>query len=335
MQLDCLLRDCLMPLEYIYKILCKNDDKEYLKYRIPSELGIENEFYKKIEEYYDLLKEYNYNSLIYLQSTGNYEGVIPDNILELISQHDVLVIDYYYNVTLDNLPNNVKLINIGTINYYKHALNNLPTNLEHLIFKTGYYELLDYLPIALKTLIITGYCNMPLHNLPPSLKVLSVGGRYNQPFINLPAGLESLTLSEFYQVELQSLPHNLKELYIGSDYYLPLVSLPDSIETLTISGSVGYIDKFPISLKKLNICYEACFYGTLNDSVEEISVGSFSRNVLYNLLEEHMPNNLKRILLNPMRTYDFTSEQYQISDSENSILDDIRKTYPNYEVRFV
>ena len=257
------------------------------------------------------------------------------NMLELISQHEVLVIDYNYNVKLDNLPNNVKLINISTLNYYKYPLNNLPSNLEHLIFKTGYHELLDYLPITLKTLIITGYCNMLLHNLPPSLKKLSVGGRYNQPFINLPEGLESLTLSEFYQVELQNLPPKLKELYIGSDYYLPLVNLPDSIETLTISGSLEYIDKFPISLKTLNIGYGAKFYGTLTDSVEEISISSFSKNVLYNLLEEHMPSNLKRILFNPTQLYDFQSEKYKIFDSEYSIFDDIRQKYPDYEVRFV
>ena len=75
---NCLLH-CLMPLEHIYKILCKNDDREYLKYKMPSEIRIENEFYKKIEEYYELLEEYNYNSLIYLQSSSNYEGVISDN----------------------------------------------------------------------------------------------------------------------------------------------------------------------------------------------------------------------------------------------------------------
>lgn len=327
-----------MALEHIYKILRVKDDinkiKDEIKLQYSDILNIQNELSDYLETYYNIFKYYNYDSIVYLNSTEKYEGDIPKNMLEVITQHNALIIGNYYQVKLDNLPPNIKYINIYSVYYYIHPLNNLPSNLEHLIFNTNYKNSLDYLPNGLKNLELNGACYIPLHNLPLSLKKLSVGCRYNLPFINLPEGLESLILSEFYQVELKNLPPNLKDLYIGSDYYLPLVNLPDSIETLSISGSPEYIDKLPLKLKILNINFEANFYVKLTDSIEEICVSSYSKNVLYNFLEEYIPKKLKRILLSPLKTYERLSNNIEISDCEYLILDEIRKKYPDYEVRF-
>lgn len=326
-------------MEHFYKIINKNENQNIIQDEIEMQyfdkLNIKNELSDCLETYYNILENYNYESLIYLNSAEIYEGIIPDNILEIISRYDALIIGNYYNVKLDNLPLNVKLINICTQNYYKHPLNNLPSNLEHIIFNTRYQHMLDFLPNGLKTLEINGYCDMSLFNLPPYLKTLSVGGRYNQPFRNLPDELEILILSDFYQVKLQFLPPKLKSLYIGSDYYLPLVSLPDSIEILTISGSPEYIDKLPSNLKILNIMSEANFYVKLPDSIEQISVDLYTYYLLYNLLSEYIPKNLKRILLNAIKQYDHETKQYKIIDSMYCILDEIKKKYVDYEVKFI
>jgi len=331
-----------MVLEHIYKIFRLKDDinkiKDEIELQYSDKLNIQNELSDYLEIYYNIFTHYNYDSIVYVNSTEKYEGAIPENILEVISQHNALIIGNYYQVKLDNLPPNIKYINIYSVYNYIHPLNNLPSNLEHLIFNTNYEVSLDYLPNGLKTLALNGYYSIPLHNLPSSIKKLSVGGRYNEPFINLPEGLESLILSEYYQIELQNLPPNLNNLYIGSDYYLPLVNLPDSIETLSISGSPSYIDKLPSRLKILNINFGANFHVKLSDSIEDIYIQScYSINVLYNLLDEHIPQNLKRILLSPLETYDdagIINNSFGNNFGNYPILDEIRKKYPDYEVRF-
>ena len=314
-----------MNVKYFCKILNKDDDRNILV----------NNFCDNISKYYKILESYNYDSLVYLNTIEKYDGIITDDNLKLISKHNVLIIGTNYNVKLDNLPNNVKLIVINCERQYIHQLNNLPINLEHLIFNTTYNQLLDYLPYGLKTLELNEMCYVELHNLPSSLKKLSIGCKYNKLFINLPQDLEVLILSEFYRVKLPILPSKLKELYIGVDYYLPLVNLPYSIEILTIAGSPAYIDKLPSNLKKLHIGFDAYVNVKLHDLLEEISISSNSISILYNLLEEHIPSNLKRILLNPSHHYDYVDDEYVISEEQYIKLKELQHKYPNYEVRFI
>lgn len=324
---------------HIYKILNINDNKYQIKLDIKlqysNNLHILSELADDLEIFYNILTNYNFNSILYLNSISKYEGEIPDNILKIISQHNALIIGNYYQVKLNNLPKNLKLIYISSQNYYIHEINNLPMYLEHLIMYTGYNYLVDCLPYGLKTFEIHGYFNMPLHNLPPTLKILYVGSRYNQPLINLPPYLDELILSDYYQHELKNLPLKLKKLYVGFDYYLPLVNIPDSVETLTISGSPEYIDKLPISLKTFNIGYDANFYCILTDTIEEISVTYNSLFILYNLLDEYIPKNLKTIFYKP--SYTFYEDTYlrKINETEYSILDNLRLKYPNYNINFI
>jgi hypothetical protein len=325
-----------MDVEYFCKILYKDDLYKDL-YKDDDRTTLVNnvcDFSNNISKFYELLDMYNYDSLLYLNTIEKYNGIISDDNLKLISEHNVLIIGDNYNVKLDNLPNNIKLIVINCDKPYIHPLHNLPNNLEHLIFNTPYNQLLDYLPYGLKTLEINDYCNVELNNLPSSLKKLSISGRYNKPFINLPEDLEILILSEFYRVKLPILPSKLKELYIGADYYLPLVNLPDSIEILTITGSPAYIDKLPSNLKKLHIGFDAYVNVKLHDLIEEISVSTYSICLVYNLLAKHIPSNLKRILLNPNRHYNYVDDEYIIVEEEYLKLKELQTKYPNYEVRF-
>jgi hypothetical protein len=295
--------------------------------------------------YTKLLNDYNYNSAVILRSPNYYADAIPDNIINIISQHDVLVIIENCIVKLDNIPINVKLIYIAanTCEYeYIHPLNNLPLNLEHLLIDARYYiHSLDFLPDTLKTLLLNGDCDIPLNNLPSRLQYLLVSGRYNEPLYNLPLNLKTLVLSEYYQNPLINLPPGLKELYVGSDYYLPIENLPDGLEDLTISSQPHTIILSP-NLKKFEFGFEfgfgAYYFVELVDSIEEIRISTGSIQLLDAILEHHYPENLKIIKIHPQFVYsdiDNHKSSYKLQDSDKNILDEIKKNNPTLEIQFV
>jgi len=323
----------------LYKTLHINevtDENMYVENEDYTNINYIEKTYKKFGA---LLKEYNYETMIILYSLSEYNDIIPDDILQVIANYDILVITMYCYAKLDNLPNNIKLIYIETVKHYIHPLDNLNSNLEHLIFTTNYFEqTLDLLPFGLKTLIFNRCSNVPLNNLPATLKYLEVSGRYNIPLINLPQQLETLRLSEYYQNELINLPLGLKDLYIGSDYYLSIKNLPDSIEELTISGSPEYIDKLPNNLKIFNIGYDASYFIELVDSIEEISVNTMSLSTLYNLLDYHLPKNLHTISLCPLSEVyihpETKNKKYKIFPSEYEYIDELSAEYPTLTIKF-
>jgi hypothetical protein len=278
---------------------------------------------------------YNYNSAVILDTPTEYSDSAQDNIINIISQHDVLIITGKCLLKLDNIPSNVKMINITTCINYIHPLNNLPTELEHLIIDAGYYNnTLDLLPINLKSLLLYGFSDIPLNNLPSGLLELLVSGRYNEPLENLPRSLKILILSEFYQHKLINLPPGLKELYIGSDYYLPIEHLPDCIEDLTIACHSASIDKLPSNLKILNITYEANYDVKLVDSIEEIKVSSLALNLLYNLLDIYVPLSLKKITIDPLINELYADSISILEDGEMDKLEELRYNYPSIDIQF-
>jgi len=323
------------PLKHLYKIINVNDAyiDELKQRKIQSITGLTEEECTYLD-YHNYLIHYKYNSLVVINSNVKFEGIIPDDILIIIAQHDVLIIDKLYTPKLDNLPNNIKLLIICSNPFYIHHLDNLPVSLEHLLINVSYNKPLDNLPNGLKTLDLIGFYNLELDNLPSSLKKLVVGGRYNQPFLNLPIDLEELMLSEYYQVELINLPPKLKILHIGSDYNLPLTNLPDSIEILSIEGCPAYIDKLPEHLKIFDIGLDANFMVVLTDNIEEINFCTSSMYLLNKLLNIHMPINLKRIHITPILDYNFNTRSYEINENEYKVLNKIKVKYSNYEVNF-
>lgn len=285
----------------------------------------ENDRYNLEYKCKKLLETYNYNSTIVLHFSDYYLCYIPDNIINIISEHDILVIVGNCLVKLDNIPNNVKLINIANKLLYTYPLNNLPSELEHLIIDTRYYgNSLDYLPASLKSLLLNCDCDIPLNNLPSGLEYLLVGGRYNEPLDNLPRNLKVLILSEFYQKPLINLPPGLRELYIGCDYYLPITNLPDSIEYLTISGKPQSIE-LPRNLKIFTIGFEASYFVKLVDSIEEINLNILSLKILYNLLVHYCPLKLKTIKIQPLMK--------NLQDFEQDIIDEIKYNCPEIDIQ--
>ena len=234
-----------------------------------------------------------------------------------------LTINYDFDKPIDNLPTNLKILNI-TSDIFNQSLNNLPKNLT--VLNLHCYKLnksLDDLPIFLESLtIFSHHFNQPALKLPLNLTSLalytsslhiSLNLNYlcnlstlkiynNLPIINnFPENIIELQLATFMSHEawpnlLSRLPNNLKILKLNCDNFnSPLNTLPKNLECLILySKKFNHaINNLPKTLKILKI-ESAIFNKSLNDlpkSLSELQISSNSFNGSLN----HLPNNLETL----------------------------------------
>lgn len=186
---------------------------------------------------------------------------------------EISIVDYQYK--LDNLPEKLEYLSI--INNHNNLLDELPNNLKTLTIGTiggnnGSIPNLDKLPDNLEKLTIHRKIEQKLSKLPKNLKELVITESHKHKLENLPENLSKLFICYPYHYDLDSLPKNLKELYIKKDYQLSLDNLPN-LKKLQLFGNINYPkDGLPLSLKKLSIKYNECMINNLPKKLKRLEL---------------------------------------------------------------
>jgi hypothetical protein len=232
---------------------------------------------------------------------GEYE-------IEKMKKVDILELDDCFNHPLDNIPNNIKTIQIVSNKndqYYpdfNQPLDNLPLGLEKLIVKTNNYSYtLDNLPVGLKYfkfVHINCFSNNNLFcNLPSSLEYLGIftfklpiDRKENEPLLNL-----------------NNLPSTLKVLEIPLDSYEDCNNLPCSLDTLILHSRNDFEYKLetklqlPSNLNMLILNIDSCdisYYG-YSSIIEKVFNNKLTCKYLYiNSYQEYYGGQISRCRFN-------------------------------------
>ncbi len=159
-----------------------------------------------------------------INGLGFNEGI---EIIEIIGDRG----NCSYTHLLDNLPKNLKSLNIKT--KFNLALNNLPNSLKYLKIKDIFNQPVDNLPDGLEYLDLGLNFNQPINNLPSNLKVLILGRDFNQPIDNLPQELKTLVTDRLFNQDIYNLP-NLEHYSCKNIKNDSIFELPKSLKSLTI-----------------------------------------------------------------------------------------------------
>lgn len=144
------------------------------------------------------------------------------------------VFHYKYENNPFDIPNFVKYIEFYDFDY---KLEELPTNIEHVIINKGFNYPVDNLGNNFKTIGFGSNFSYPIDNLPNSLEKVILGINFTHPLNNLPDGLKILILhNPKYDYSIISrLPSSLVLLQIGTDQDIELnlseLNFTSSLET--------------------------------------------------------------------------------------------------------
>ena len=96
--------------------------------------------------------------------------------------------------------------------------DDLPTNIKSININNLFY--IDFLLSNIEEIEIRYYLNLELNNLPSSIKKISFGKEsyYNKELNCLPSGLEILQLPIYYNLQIKNIPRGLKKLICDTDY---------------------------------------------------------------------------------------------------------------------
>lgn len=171
-----------------------------------------NNFIKRQDQlYYDIQQT---KLLIHDNKLIPYDIILNNNIDTIIFTRPGIF--SLYDLSIDILKD---LENIKTIIFelnFNNTLDNLPKNLENLIFKNN------------------NKFNQPLSNLPITLKNLSLSGDFDQLLDLLPEGILKLKIPKNYNKKLNDLPSSLVYLEIGTGYMHPDTLLPGCINVIAL-----------------------------------------------------------------------------------------------------
>ena len=176
-----------------------------------------------------------------------------------------------FNNEINNLPSNLTHLVFGYS--FDKEVNNLPSNLTHLVFGYSFNQKVDNLPSNLTHLVFGYSFNKEVYNLPNSIEELRFGIEFNQKLDNLPSSIHKINFHQYskFNLELNCLPIFVEELELGGDFNLELDSFPKSLKYLklplkydkkisqplnkimTISCSRKYYVKYKKDLTRYNI----------------------------------------------------------------------------------
>lgn len=158
----------------------------------------------------------------------------------------------YGNLPLE-IPKFVKELHFYDFDY---KLEDLPTNIEHVIIYKGFNHPVDNLGNNFKTIGFGANFSQPIDNLPSSLEKIILGINFIHPINNLPDGLKILLLhSNKYDFSLISkLPSSLVFLQIGTNDDIEL-NLPESKYTCYLEKNNGLEKGYGCNLQYLKNIY--------------------------------------------------------------------------------
>lgn len=235
----------------------------------------------QFENYYQ--RCYNSKECDYFAIFNNdFNEELSKETLEKLKEYKSVIFGKKFNKSIDNLPNNIKHIEIRKISKqteftlypasdFDQPINNLPINLKTLcLFTNNFSHNLDFLPESLETLVFNNTNAIDtnkityFNNLPINLKELILDiTRFNSPLDQLPDNLEKLTItSGICLTKLDKLPRNLKTLKLDGGVFGELDNLPDLLEELIFKyvkfglnhwQYILKIDSLPSSLKTITL----------------------------------------------------------------------------------
>ena len=243
-------------------------------------------------DYYEDYNEFNkLNNITKEQHIENMrcKSILTDKLIEELKNHESIYFCYYFNSSIDALPDNIKKITWCTFSLFETDINKFPENLEILDLtkicpgvnickipdNVKVLELpskkinMINIPLNIETLYLggqTGSMELELSsqlNKLESIKKLSIGITSEDTYTdfdltNLPPQLEILEINSINNINLSNLPNRLRELIIESDFdpngLGSLEFLPESLEILVIKNSQNLninLDFLPKNLKSL------------------------------------------------------------------------------------
>lgn len=209
--------------------------------------------------------------------------LITEELVEKLKNYESIHFGYYFNSSIDALPDNIKKITWCTFSLFGTDINKFPENLESLDLTKIYpgvnickipdnVKVLELpskkinminIPLNIETLYLGGQTDSleltsQLNKL-ESIKKLSVGITSEDIYTdfdltNLPTQLEILEINSINNINLSNLPNRLRELVIESEFDSSLDFLPESLEELVIKNSQNNqinLDFLPTNLKSL------------------------------------------------------------------------------------
>ena len=163
------------------------------------------------------------NKIYCIRVRDTYNDPLPD--LSIFKNVKKAKFDYYFNNSIDNLPDTIEYIELGW--EFNTPINKLPTNLKEINFSNFFNQPLTCLPEGLTSLRVSKHFNQPLNkfNLPRTLKHLYIGRNFNHKLEpgDLPEGLITLVF-----INNSKYSHNLEGV------------LPKSINSLQWKSEKNY-----------------------------------------------------------------------------------------------
>ena len=169
-----------------------------------------------------------------------------------------------YDDEIKELPESLIKIKFGY--KFNHSVDNLPQNLQELIFHddSQFNKSIDNLPKSLISLKLEYKFNHSVDNLPQKLQelVFTDSSQFDKPIDNLPNNLISLKLGYLFNHSVNNLPKKLQELVFAnnSKFNKPIDNLPNSLISLKLGYLFDYsINNLPQNLIELIFCPESNF----------------------------------------------------------------------------
>ena len=199
---------------------------------------------------------------------------------------------------------------------FNSNINNIPDCVEEINFGYEFNQEIDKYPDSLKYIKFSNDFNQKVDNLPPNVIHIIFGNNFNQSIDNLPDSVKYIEFGGGSKLthRINKFPKNLTHLSFDGEYNFELNNLPNTISHLNLSKYVSSIDKFPDSIKKLNLGYafnkqiskypknlevlmfERSFNQPINNLPDSIKFLQLSEN--FNLQINKFPKNLKFLVLN-------------------------------------
>ncbi len=312
------------------------------------QLELEEELdYNKIREINDLYHK------IYDESHDKYikrieeKSELTEETIELIKNYNSIKLGHYSNISIDNLPDNIKKISWYNCHNYTKQIGKFPRDLRILDFSSISNELQNQIcpiPNTVKVIKMPSN-NIDLPNLPDDLEILSLSYKNLNKFqsLNMMGKLVKLKKLEIglnyrhediLDINLNILPENLEILLLQSlpKTSLDLTNLPTKLKKLTmipengdftldfLPGSLELlyvmsnkfsksIDMLPAGLKKLTF-YSNDFDKELCNLPKNLKILDLKIHSTKTKINE-FPENLKNLKLNIMSS----SNQILVLDS--------------------
>ncbi len=251
--------DELILINYDKKLDTIPDSQEFIQlsnYQIKIE-GLHSRVKKlTLLEYnfpYDRIPE-NLENLVLQNCNSNFSN-LPEQLknLEISHINEPISEDIFGNLP-EKLEKLVLMLNINVL------LDNLPVNLKILDLSRciKFTSSLDYLPSNLQILKLPMTYNNPLRNLPMGLKKLSLGKEFNNDLDDLPNDLEQICIGRKFNKDILIFPQKLKRIFFDQNSLFDkrLENFPESLEFIGIHSSYCYLTQLTTSFRgEIKIIY--------------------------------------------------------------------------------